>query len=241
MPTLSPLSTGVMEIVGPVWLNTYWVENALGICEGLWVHAEELNVDHGHFFALVTKYVIDSAVLGICKLYDLSNPQYKKDTVSNLREHLSNHFTAVYAPRLDAGTLIDLGASEDAAGQIVVGLRAGNDFSATKTKIFTIIDENMPRNECSPPLKRLFTHRNKSIAHQQQLATLTTLVAEELKELPSLDEMLTLNKWASDFCRLVVRLTSNETLLPHAVSARIAALNVVAKVLGKNLDSLTHQ
>jgi hypothetical protein len=230
------MEPGVMEIAGPVWLNTYWVENALGLCEGMWVHADELNVDHGHFFALATKYALDVAVLGICKLYDGSTPQYKKDTVLSLNEYLRTNLAQKFARRLDTDLLVDLGASEQEAGKLVASLNGNASLSSIKGEIFKIVDLNMPRNESGSPLKRLFTHRNKNIAHQQQLATLTALVSGELKDLPSLHEMLTLNKWASDFCRFVVTLTSNETLLPHAVSARMAALNVAAKVLGKTFD-----
>jgi hypothetical protein len=48
-----------------------------------------------------------------------------------------------------------------------------------------------------------------------------------------------INNWASNFCELIALIMTNETLLPHAVSARMAALHVVAKVLGKNFDSAT--
>jgi hypothetical protein len=226
----------VMQLVRPVWLNTYWVANALGLCEGLWPHADELNVDHGHFFALVTKYSIDAAVLGLCKLYDRSNPQYKKDTIPSLNEHLKINFTPQYSQRLDAGILIDLGASEDTAAEIVTRLRGNGDFADTKTKIFELIDQQMPRRKNGSPLRRLFTHRDKNIAHQEQLIEAPEYVKEAPKSLPSFEDMLSLNKWASDFCRLVVTLLSNESLLTSPVSAQIAALNVVEKVLGKKFD-----
>lgn len=227
-----------MEVVGPVWLNTYWVHNALGLSEGIWRHAEELNTYHGHFFGLATKYAIESAVLGICKLYDGSNAQFKKDTVLNLSEHLRSHFTVTYAGRLGADLLVELGASAQTAQGIVASIRCGRDFSRAKEKICGIIDQHMPRPEKGTPLKRLLTHRNKVIAHQQQLTTLTALVREELNLLPSLNEMENLNRWAMAFCRLVVTVLSDETLLPHALSARTAALNVVAKALGKNFDHI---
>lgn len=239
MPKPSPISSDVTDAVRPVWLNTYWVENALGLCEGIWRHAAELNVSHPHFFGLVAKYAVDSAVLGLCKLYDSSNPQYKKDTVLNLNEHLRGHLTAAYASRLDAAVLVELGASCRSASEIVSSLRGGTDFPRVAAKIYATIDEHMPRPDKASPLQGLFIHRNKFIAHQQQLATLTELVKEKLKSLPSLDEMEKLNRWAMAFCRLVVTLMSNETLLPHAVSARVAALNVIAKVLGKNFDQVS--
>ena len=48
-----------------------------------------------------------------------------------------------------------------------------------------------------------------------------------------------INNWASDFCELISCIMTNETLMPHAVSARMAALHIVAKVLDKKFDSAT--
>jgi hypothetical protein len=48
-----------------------------------------------------------------------------------------------------------------------------------------------------------------------------------------------INNWASNFCELICCIMTNETLLPHTVSARMAALHVVAKVLDKRFDSAT--
>jgi hypothetical protein len=231
---------GIMEVVGPVYSNTYAVANGLGICEGIWKHAEELNSDHRHFFGLVTRYAVDAAVLGICKLYDSSNSKYSKDTVLTLNDHLRSHLNATYTKRINTELLVELGASEKAAHAIAAGLHSGADFSQSKEKLFDLIDRHMPQANEGAPLRRLFTHRNKVIAHQQQLRSLTALVREELKSLPSLDEMEQLNNWAMAFCRLIVAALSNETLLPHPVSARIAALNVAAKVLGKSFGIQDH-
>ncbi len=193
-------------------------------------------MDHGHFFALVAKYSLDAAVLGICRLYDRSNPRYEKDTVPNLDEYLKKNFNTEFARRIDTGILVGLGAPEETASKILARLLTNSDFADIRTKIFEIVDKSMPCCQPGSPLDRLFLHRNKTIAHQEQLTTVTEYVKEALACLPSLDQMLTLNKWAMDFCRLVVTALSNGTLLPHPTSARIAALNVVAKVLGKNFD-----
>jgi hypothetical protein len=54
--------------------------------------------------------------------------------------------------------------------------------------------------------------------------------------LPSLDEIETLNSWSMSFCEFTACMLSNESFLPHSVSARMAALHVVAKILGKDLE-----
>jgi AbiU2 len=227
---------GIMEVVGPVWLNTYWVENALGICEGIWSHANEINAEHRHFFGLTSKYATDAAVLGICRLYDTSNPKYRKDTVFSLLRHFKNNFSAFFPVRLRESFLVELGASGEIAQRIVACLHSSSDISEKKEGIISLLDRHVPRPNNNSCLKLLFTHRDKVIAHQEQLSTLSALLKSQLKFLPSLAEMESLNNWAMSLCRLVVTGLSNETLLPHPVSARIAALNVIAKVLGKNFN-----
>jgi hypothetical protein len=70
----------VRAALDPVWYNTHWVKEALGLYEGVSKHADELNVNHAHFFGLVQKFALDVSVIGLCKLYDTSNPIYQKDT-----------------------------------------------------------------------------------------------------------------------------------------------------------------
>jgi hypothetical protein len=65
-------------------------------------------------------------------------------------------------------------------------------------------------------------------------------VREQCERLPSLDDMEKLNNWACTFCELTCCIMTNETCLSHTVHARMAALNVVAKVLGKNFDNPGH-
>jgi hypothetical protein len=83
-------------------------------------------------------------------------------------------------------------------------------------------------------LKKLFGCRDKILAHQERL---TNDLKDEFKFWPSLGSMEEINGWAENFCTLSVSLLSNITLLPPSFSARIAALNVVAKVLDKNFET----
>ena len=114
-------------LLDPIWFNTYWVKNALELYEGVSKHAEELNTNYAHFFGLVQKFALDSAVLGICKLFDKSNPQYQKDTISELFAYLKIHFTKAYVFRLKTETLMGLGVSEQDATGLAAGLRAAFD------------------------------------------------------------------------------------------------------------------
>jgi hypothetical protein len=67
---------------------------------------------------------------------------------------------------------------------------------------------------------------------------LNTSNNHEVQHLPSLDDLEKLNHWSCRFCQLLACTLTNETFAPHAVSARMAALDVVAKVLEKKFDSL---
>ena len=92
----------------------------------------------------------------------------------------------------------------------------------------------MPACATNSTLEKLFLVRDKVIAHQEQL---TDAVRGLVKYLPSLDEMLKLNAWSMRFCEFMACLLSNESFLPHSVSARMAALHVVAKILGKDFEN----
>jgi hypothetical protein len=43
----------LMARLKPVWLNTFWVQNALGLCEGIWKHGDDLQ-QHQHFLVWCT-------------------------------------------------------------------------------------------------------------------------------------------------------------------------------------------
>jgi len=233
---LSPAATAADELMArlnPVWSNTYWIKNALELCEGMWQHAAELPKQHHHFFSLVQKFALDSAVLGICKLFDRSNPSYPKDTIPDVMDYAKTNFIDTYASRLDTQTLIDLGVSDHDATKIIMDFRKGSDFLQTRDNLFMTLGQLIPTRENNSSLQKLFFVRDKVIAHQERV---NSSKSEQLEYLPSLDDMENINNWGSNFCRLVACIMTNTTLLPHAVSARMAALSVVEKVLGKNFD-----
>jgi len=221
----------------PVWFNTHWVKNALELYEGVSKHAEELNVNHAHFFGLVQKFALDSAVLGICKLFDRSNPQYQKDTIPELFAYLKIHLTDSYISRLKTETLTRLGVSEHDAGGLATGLRAA--FGDTRIIFIDTVKGLMPNVRKDESLKRLLTYRNKTAAHQERI---DGSLKEFLKYLPSLDEIERLNKWAMNFCILCISLlTPNIVIMPSGRSARMAALNVAAKLLDKKFTSFAER
>lgn len=238
IPSVDPAETKLMALLEPVFSNTYWVENALGVLEGIAKHATELNDGYGHFFGLIHQFSLDSVVLGICKLFDRTK-SYPISTVPALMSYLKDNLTPTYIGRLvDASHLTDLGLSDVEANRIITDFRTNSDFPTTKNDLISLLKSKMPTCSRNHALKQIFLYRNKVAAHQEAL---TDAVKHQLRNLPSIDEMEKLNKWAIDFCLLVRCILTNGTYLRHGVSARIAALNVVAKILGKNFGPSDQQ
>jgi hypothetical protein len=90
----------------------------------------------------------------------------------------------------------------------------------------------------NPPLKTLVGYRNKFVAHQERVSD---AVKEQLRYLPSLDEMEKINEWAGNFCQLVACALTNMSFLSNGPFARMTALHVVAKVLGIDLERASYQ
>jgi hypothetical protein len=220
-------------VLDAVWRNTHWVDNALGLYEGVSKHADQVDKNYGRFFGLVQRFSLYEAALGICKLFDTSNKRYQKDTVITLFDYLKKNVNKKYVSRMKADTLVCLGFPRGEADATARSLRAA--FGDTKDTLMGKIETLMPSNQRDKALSRLFAFRNKVLAHQQRL---DAPLQEELKSLPSLAEMERLNEWAIEFCVLSVNLLTNVTLLRNPY-ARAAALNVVAKLLDKNFDPIT--
>jgi hypothetical protein len=235
-PPIPPNDSELMVILNGVWANTYWVKNALELYEGITQHAADLDA-HTHFFALVQQFSLDAAALGICKLFDRSTPTYKKNTVPELVDYLTNNFTDDYVSRLDIRTLENLGICKADANYIVNNFHRGGALTAAKTNLLNLIRKTMPAPENSS-LKTLVGYRNKFVAHQERV---NDAVKEQLRYLPSLDEMTKINEWANNFCHLVAYVLTDTSFLSNGPSARMAALHVVAKVLDIDLDRASYQ
>lgn len=226
------------EILDAVWANTFWVENALQLYEGISKHAEKLKNEHAHFFGLVQKFSLDAAVLGIFRLFDRSNRRYRKNTIPDLLEFVKSELTDAYIARLTPELLTRLGIRADDAGEITTALRDPSGFERMKERLIAALEETMPTVDRCLSLKTIITYRDKVVAHQEHISE---ALREQLAELPSIDDMERINKWAANLCVLAASvLTPNLTLAAGGRSARMAALNVAAKALGINLDDLDY-
>src|SRR5215469_6242075 len=52
-------------VLDAVWRNTHWVDNALGLYEGVSKHADQVDKNYGRFFGLVQRFSLYEAALGI--------------------------------------------------------------------------------------------------------------------------------------------------------------------------------
>jgi hypothetical protein len=147
--------------------------------------------------------------------------------------YLKENFTERDLGRLDASILIELGVSDANAFRIMREFKISSNFPKTKKEMISILEKLMPSCARNPSLKQVFLYRNKVAAHQEAL---TDALKHQLKDLPSIAEIEKMNKWASDFCRFMACALTNTTLLRNPSGARIAALNVVARVLGKTFE-----
>ena len=152
-------------------------------------------------------------------------------------DYLTNNSADDFISRVDISTLENLGIGKDEATSFVIKFHQGEDLTETKSHLLNLLRSAMP-NLKTPSLKTLVGYRNKFVTHQERVSD---AVKEQLRYLPSLDEMEKLNKWAGNFCQLVACGLTDMSFLSNGPSARMAALHVVAKVLGKDLNHCSYE
>ena len=118
---------------------------------------------------------------------------------------------------MNTRVLIDLGIGKTEATNIVTGFNTKSAFPQARDTLFNLLDDLMPRKTNSS-LAQLFRFRDKVVAHQERVGC---ALADELKYLPSVGDIEKINDWASNFCELISCIMTNETLLPHIVSASL--------------------
>ncbi|MFN5174303.1 MAG: hypothetical protein ACK5WY_05435 [Holosporaceae bacterium] len=222
----------------PVLLNCYWVKCGIGLYEGIAKHAKEINKKHGHFFGVTMQFSMHEAINCLCKIYDKSNKGYKKHTVYELLNFLKN--TDILSTkdnfyiktRYKREKLEELGLSE-----INNFLNEDIKFEKTKKEFFDYFEKNIPNKDSNDTLSKLLKYRNKILAHTEILKTENI---HELTYLPPIEEMEKLNNWAIKFIDLFCNFFDFSSPSIN-VCSRMAALNVVKKVLEKNLSTLEEQ
>lgn len=219
----------------PIWLNAHWARSSLEMYDGISMHAGEINkTNHGHFFGLAQQLSLDGAVIAICKLYDTSNPRYEKHTIPELLKFFEDQFSQDQARYVGEKDMIQLGIESQDAKTILTKMAAPAEYADARNLLITKLKEKMPTADNNPSLKRLVTYRNKVGAHQEQL---DEALKATLRALPPLEKMEELADWAENFCHFIMNiLSTSTTYVRSCISAKMAALNVAAKILDKNFD-----
>ena len=140
MPVINE-KNDVFKLIKPILINVYKVEEAIGIYEGIMKYPQRINdANHGWFFGIVRNMTLEIMTLSSCRIYDKSNPQYKKHTIPELiKIYKQNSFFL--------STL-------------------KNQASIKKLQLFI---DNIPSKDNDPCLTSLMEWRNKVIAHQENL------------------------------------------------------------------------
>lgn len=227
------------DFIMPIWCNTYYVHTALEFYDGIAAHESEINkTTHGHFFGLAQQFAINAVIIGLYKIYDVSNPRYEKHTVPALFDILEENLPVSGLIRVEEADLVALGFSPENARKFICASVSEETFAPLRDTFFRSLKEFMPQITEGSALDRLIRFRNKVGAHQEKL---NDMDKELVKTLPQLEEIAAINKWADNFCKFVVHaIMQNTSLSSPSTSARMAAKNVIAKVIGKDFDDLAN-
>ncbi len=221
-----------LEYIKPVFLNSIRIEDALGIDEAISKHARELNEhNHGIFWGAVQDNALIVAILTICKLYDTSSKNKEKHTVPALLEW--------FELNLKPDNVVHLSMDTFSQAPICIFEKAPfflenfeKNFDATKIEFFKLLKMNTPTQNNNKDLNQLILYRHQVLAHQ---AVLKQSAREKFRHLPSLASMETLGKWAESLCETMMKMFDCPVLKTGRCT-RMAALNVIKKVLSKNFD-----
>lgn len=210
----------------------------MGQWEGIAERAPELNKEHGHFWFLTQKFALEAAIIGVCKLYDDGNKKHSGHTVGKPLIYLTENLTLETCLTIEKTDLTALTIKEDTATRIISDFRDCNhNFEDAKQHLIRAIEQIIPNKESDPHLKKIFTFRNKVVAHQEQLAACTK---DDLKDLPPLEEMTRLNERAFKFCQFFAHVFVPNTDLGYpSICARMITLNVVKRYL--KIDFSNHE
>ncbi len=219
-----------------IWGNIFKVEDYLALYEVIDENSPKLKDNNAHFWGTVRQSALDSAVLNICKLFDNTNKKYEKHTIPSLIENLGNQTNKVYIS-YDIQLARNLGICNKII-QIFDTVRENStyfDKNSERYEEFEIHLLNSFKEVCpnskEPPLEKLFQYRNKVLAHQEKLDQARK---EQLKRLPSLDEMHQLVTWGKNFCEFTNKLFFPHDPLPEFLAYSGAATKgVIDKYLGE--------
>jgi len=225
----------LQEFVMPIWLNAHWAKNCIDLYDGISKHAPAINkTPYDNFFGLTQQLALDGAVITLCKLYDTGSQRFEKHTIPDLFNIFLVEFSQSHASRLRKEYLLKLGFEDQEALALISKASNPAAYEEVRYCLMRVLKEKMPSRSTNLALRQLFIYRNKVGAHQEQLSVADR---EAFRWLPPLDEMEKLVLWAATLCKLVTSVLGNNIVfVDSCISARMAALNLAAKVLDKKFD-----
>ncbi len=165
-------------------------------------------------------------------MFDQSNKRYDKDTIPDVLNYLNIHLTNDLFVQLDLELLKNLKVSDkflekqrDFFNDHNYYVNNSSKFLKFKNALLDNIRKKSPLNygtdERQAPLNRLLIYRNKVVAHQERMSVKT--LKEQLRSLPSLEQMNEIAVWGYNFCLFVnylyYRNSDLPSYYPHAAGA----------------------
>ena len=224
----------IMNLVNPLWFNTYWVKNALEQFQVISKYTSELSKTDSQFWILTQKFSLDGAVIGLCKIYDKST-SYNKHAMPELIKFIKENFSAHHISNIQIDSLVSLKIKRKTAEEIKFSLYDNEiKFLNNKNRLFSAIGENIPKykKDDGTPLERLFKFRDKIAAHQEQL---DDALQEQVNLLPSIEKMEELNELAMNFCNLFVQIFTGKNITKYN-STWMKTIAVIRSVLGDKFN-----
>ncbi len=209
------------KFIDPIWLNTYWVHQALGVYEAIGTQAKIVNSDKNksHFWGMSQQFALSHAVIVLFKIYDPSNKSHFKHCLPKAYELLKQRLYKTGLSHVEIYQLTNLGFTQQEAEHVCEQIK--NNRLNLDNDFLNILKSRMPDVNDSA-FKRIQEFRNSIGAHQKVLSE------EDKKELPSLEDMERLNLWAEHFCQLLASIIGNRTLIDHTTPCgRMSTLNAI--------------
>lgn len=217
------------DFITPIWENTYWVYQALGVYEAIADKADLINNDtvQAHFWGVTQQFALTQIAVDLYKIFDPTRSG-DKHCVLKAFSLLKQKIHKEGLPNLEFETLRKVGFSQADAERVIQ--RERDERSSVDAVFLDVLQSKIP-NDKTPGFKKLKNFRNIKAAHQKVLS------AEDSKNLPSLEKMQSINSWAEGFCQLVAECCGKRTLINHGIpSGKRITLNVIQKALDLNFD-----
>lgn len=226
-----------------IWSNVFKTQDYLAQYDAIACKADKLNENNPHFWGITQQSALNSVVLHICKLFDLSNKNYPKHAIPDIINILQKHLCRQCFLILDISLLSQLRISDEFIKEYVEFSKDSNQYNnpIETENIINKLANNLrdiyfptqsespkKRKIKGPHLEKIFEYRNKVLAHQEKLSCASK---NTLSSLPSIEEMDKIASWAEFLCRFIFKIFFPNEELPSFMRYGGGETNKVIKLI----------